>query len=787
MAKIQNNKKAESPCQEFTVETYSADVGFNPDKKIHIAMVGSGGAKNLRYQEGLMSFKEFGGFCGKVQKGGKHDMYFSRGFPEFEELYVSKKSGHEWENGRFRHDDSLKTANFLILDPDKSKVSPAEMAEVLEKLGYAYFIYTTHSHTKGALSNFRVVVPCFISCKKNMVATAKAFTQELVDAGLDELEYANETGTWSQAWYLPTRDNPDDGIFEFYSSDNFDGAEFREVEGCELETESNAAPSGSADSGGVDDIRRTIETGGEGLHHALRTLSHMLTEDGVAKKTVVMMLQMAMNANPNKDARWQERYDDIDRIVEDPDEESSAGFVLPELNKIEDVVYSVTVEWPPGEFGELCKAVYLYSDYPNRIISIVTALGLVAGITGRRFNINETGLNLYLTILMNTGKGKKVIGQFINRILNDAFILGGSTGSFVGSRRYTGPKSLMDVLSKRRCIVSVFTEAGMMFSSTSGDKSGLTRSILDLYGLSGQFDYTEEETYSDGKNSIPSVQAPCFSMVNESTPDVFLSALKDGTKTGEITRMNIFRTKLESHEINREKKYSITDNLLERVRRLAKHCALTNKDDDPMSSHFVVKQEMFDFSDALSKESEEIYEYDQIKSNMLSRSGLKAWKVAGLISIFNSVDLEKLKDGAVNNLAVDDDAWEWAKSLHEYEITELHEFFKIDDNDELYSVTINKVFPIIIGILNLEYHDPQLQPVKTDRDAKRFPTKMLRRKLNQLSWISAVKGSYGKTGFDAVIDYMVSKKWIQIKDVEIVEAKTEYLILMNKFIGEAID
>ena len=738
---------------------------FSPDDKILIAMA-KGTSKNIKMVAGAMTFRDFGKFCSKPQQGGKHESYFTRGVPNIEEEYQSK-SGREYYNGRFRHDGSISKGDFLIIDADNSVASPEDVHKILKDKEYAHFIYTSHSHSVDS-NNFRVVLPCTISSKRYMVATAKG----VIDI-ITGVEYVREMGVWSQAWYLPTRDDPDDGIFEFY--EYYDGTEFLEVQE-EQTVESSRESTGNL----IEEVQsmaqmiQVITTGAEGMHHAMKSYSYGAVQDGQNKTVVKETLRGLMMACVNRDSRWQQRYDDIDRLVDGVEEQDSS-----ELDMIdkEDDDKSMILEWPPGIMGELAQSVYAYSDYPNRVISCVTALGLVAGIAGRRFNVNGAGLNLYMTLLMNTGEGKSVIDSYIGRALNDAEIFSGAM-SFVGKRRYTGPKALMDDLYNKRSMVSVFSEAGFMFNSKSGDQSGLTRTILDLYGKSGYGQVMQSEGYSDSKNSIPAVVSPCFSMVNESTPDIFLQALRGGTETGEITRMNIFRVEMESHKLNRKKDFHMTHELKQKIKHLMSRCNATQKQDDPDVTDFEVTEKMWEFNDLCKKSSMDKCEEEPIRSRMLGRAGLKAWKVASLCSIMNNHG-----EKGSRLLPIDEESWEWAKHLHDFEMFGLEDFFEVSGESDLYSLALDKVYKVIRRILVLGYSDRQAQPRKVDRDAKRMPVPMLRRKVGLISAVRCANGDYGKKGIDAMVDYLVKKKWISLKVIDVNGVPIEYAVVNDLYTG----
>jgi len=763
---------------------------FDVDAAMRIAMA-KGNIKNVKLSVGKMSFREFSAFCSACQPGGKHESYFLRGVPEHEEKYVTR-SGKDLGAGLFRHDSSLLTSDFLVIDADNSECTPKECHDALVFMDYIHFIYTSHSHSEGS-NNFRVVIPCDVDAKANMPDTAKSIISDLTKAGVS-IKYTGEMGTWSQAWFLPTRDDPDDSLFEHY--ENMDGTQYdmvkkvTRVKKVTQMTQGVEVVQGSKDDvDSLGSIADVIFNGKEGLHDALRKQIYMMTKDGCNKALVISTVQgMMMGCKDKVDSvRWQSRYDDIPRLCElGSDVSAEEDFIGDVIIGGEEGSDVDMLDWPPGLMGALARSVYMYSDYPNRVISIVTALGLVAGVAGRRFNVNGTGLNLYVTLLMNTGEGKSIIDSFISRTLDEADIFSGAA-AFTGARRYTGPKGLMETLHTKRCIVSVFTEAGFMFSSKSGDKAGLTRTILDLYGKSGASEKMQEEVYSDPKNSIPAVSAPCFSMVNESTPDIFLKALRGGTDTGEITRMHIFRVRAETHKLNRDKEYGISPRLGSKIKNLMSRCNATQRDDNPDASEFVVTEDMWDFTDSCKKESHACLEEDPIRSRMLSRSGLKAWKVACLCSVLNN----SAEKGA-RKLHIGEKEWEWAKSLHKFEMDGIEEFFEAGGDDDMYHVIKNIVLPKVVKVLcndlNKGYASRALQLTRVDRKKSRLPRSMLRKLLKSSKGAREATGAYGKSGVDAIVEYMIENKWIGIDFIgNLNSGVTEYIVLKERIRNEFRD
>jgi hypothetical protein len=69
------------------------------------------------------------------------------------------------------------------------------------------------------------------------------------------------------------------------------------------------------------------------------------------------------------------------------------------------------IRWPPGFLGYVAKYLYSYSFSPVPEFAIATAIGLFAGICGRGWIYNGTGLNHDIIILGMSGTGKNVAHQ----------------------------------------------------------------------------------------------------------------------------------------------------------------------------------------------------------------------------------------------------------------------------------------------------------------------------------------------------------------------------------------
>lgn len=64
------------------------------------------------------------------------------------------------------------------------------------------------------------------------------------------------------------------------------------------------------------------------------------------------------------------------------------------------------IPWPPGICGEMAKHIYNASSRPVKQFAIASALYMLAGVAGQRYNIEGGGLNLYFAMVGNSGTGK---------------------------------------------------------------------------------------------------------------------------------------------------------------------------------------------------------------------------------------------------------------------------------------------------------------------------------------------------------------------------------------------
>lgn len=437
---------------------------------------------------------------------------------------------------------------------------------------------------------------------------------------------------------------------------------------------------------------------GKDFHGSLVSLTHQMKSDGMADPLIIASLKGIMNMCPDEikgSDRWMNRYNDIERDVNNyspANEDMDVPVVL-----VDDTPAG-EMPWPPGLFGDLAKSAYDMARFQYREVSIVSAIGLVAGICGRKFNCEGAGLNTYVTLIMDTGMGKDSINKFITQALMGANDVG-TGSSFIGPARFTGPRGVYKSLESARSQVCVFTEAGLLLNSKSGDADGLKRVLLGLFTKSGQDNYSGAEMYSEEEKSIKPLRAPALTIINESTPEMLLNVFRraDSLRSGDIPRQLIYRVMASKPKSNRRHyNTGMSDACKEKLKHLVGKCSTVQAVEDPSAWDMIPVASV----DADMEKTEQYYTDMQnenrgtntTKYTMATRAYYKAVRLAAIASAFNHYDL-----------AIHMEEWQWAKSMIEHEMAGLAMFFQGGGmGDPILDIVHRYAIPKITRILNDE-------------------------------------------------------------------------------------
>lgn len=523
----------------------------------------------------------------------------------------------------------------------------------------------------------------------------------------------------------------------------------------------------------------------EGYHDNLRDLAYGNKQDGLSDYKNIEMLRgiMLQVKEELKDERWKARWDDIPRVVHDCERITKEDVENGKAVNLEELGRAVTTEeelrsghgreipLPPngkmrgmGEWSGMCGLVgeaYDMQIYQYKEVAVVAAMGLVAGIAGRRFNVNKLGLNMYLTLIMDTGMGKDSISEFIKGTLMKLNVYGQGS-SFIGASRFTGPKAVIDSLKEARCQVSVFSEAGLLLQSKAGDQIGLSRMLLGLYSASGADRWSGGEAYSKKDDALEMLRAPCLTIINEATPITLHEAFKttQALEVGHIPRQSIFRVTGNKPFMNEHVSEGISDEHKTRLDQIMKQCQETQAQDDPKVMNIEWELGLWEkavkYSNELTtRENAAARGGSRIDRIMLSRAFVKCMKYAAICSIYNHFDL-----------MIKHDEWEYAKMLTEYELDGVSNFFRgSGEEDETEDLVKRIVAPCIVKYLQGNYSSSMTKDGKSDRDRGVFSAVAVRQLLKknqelQRYAFNSGRRQYLKSGIDLILQYMLEQEYL---------------------------
>jgi hypothetical protein len=492
---------------------------------------------------------------------------------------------------------------------------------------------------------------------------------------------------------------------------------------------------------------------GKDFHGSLISLTHQMKSDGMADDLVINALKGMMMMCPDEvkgTERWTNRFNDIERDVKNYTPVEREIKVPVVTDRVDD---KGDMPWPPGAFGELAQSAYDMARFQYREVAVISALGLVAGICGRKFNAEGAGLNMYATLIMDTGMGKDSINHFITNALMNANDVG-TGSSFIGPVRFTGPKAVFNSLKSARSQICVFTEAGLLLSSKSGDKEGLKRVLLGIYTKSGKNSFSGSEIYSEEDKTVKSMRAPALSIINESTPKMLLDVFRTGDAlvSGDVPRQLIYRVVGDKPDANRRHySASLSDSCLEKIKHLVSKCATVQAVEDPSAWDMIpdasVEEDMVATEKFYIKMQNENRHSNTTKYAMATRAYYKAVRLAAIASVFNHYDL-----------AIRDEEWQWAKAMIAFEINGLSDFFQGGGiSDPMSDITHRVVVPAVTRILN-DRITVKRGLSRKDHKAGKFKKYEITQALKnnaEVNELSDKQGSKMVTGIEKVIDYMI--------------------------------
>ena len=491
-------------------------------------------------------------------------------------------------------------------------------------------------------------------------------------------------------------------------------------------------------------------------HSSLTSIAMSMSNHGLSRDMQLYALRGIMLSIPKEKRReeWEARisdehlYECIDSGLSKVSEEEEVAF-----DDIDETVYAQQeVIYPPGMLGRLCQEICEMAPYENKAIALAGAVGLAAGLVGRRYNVLGMGLNIYIALLADSGIGKATLKDSINAALRGR---GGNTNAgstFIGKSRFTGPKPVFEMLATGLSRICVLEEAGIMAESRAGDQAGISRVTLDLFTSSGYGKWAGDEGYSKKEESIPVLPSPALSIIHVSTPKSFLKSLKSKSAevSGEVARLWMIRTMGEKPYFNAKRRRDYSQEIINRIEALIKASIAMQKpecEDVPTDLH--IKDEYVkDANTWVDLENKYLRDGDHLRRTLCSRAWAKAVKLAAISSVFNGLDY------------IGDAEYAWAHKTVESELGFIQNTFTHESSDDMLMVVKSIVMPSIVKCINRQFKvDVKCAPRNLAKRGMFTYTNMAQILLNNIV-VKALDDDPSrpnpKTGLQKVFDYMIN-------------------------------
>jgi len=699
--------------------------------------------------------------------------------------------------------DRTLNSRILVIDgdygakPGYNAPDPVKVHEGLKRLGYKHIIYTSHSHSSSK-NKFRVLIETDVPYyNKDLEINIDKILGELSAEGCI-IGKNKEMKSFKQLWYFPRRTNPADEKFEYYEYLDSEANLFEIIEGDEIDEQETKTKKkkDQAEGDKEGDSERSLESmyeeirTGARLHDNLRDISYQLVKDGMSSAHIKSFLKMIMSGSVIAgEERWQERYDDIDRIVEgavdiSDQQMEEADFELKPINT--ELITNKDIPLPPGLFGQLYKDCYNYLLYQYPEVALSASLGVVAGIIGRRYNVIDparTGLNLYITLIASTGCGKDRINDFINLCMRDEL---NDYSSFIGPSKFYSPKAIVNSFSSARSRVCVFSEAGLLMKVKAGSVEAMTAFILDSFQSSGRDSYTKEASYSSKEDSMPRLRSMAMSVVSESSPEEMITAFRESNalKGGMLPRQLIFRVSKRQVKPNRKIISDVSGPVRERLRELLRECSKYQAENKIDTIDLCFKDEMYEdlfkYIEECNILSSEAEGENELIQHMATRSAQKAIRLAGITSVFNGLD------------TIGKEEWEWAKGLVKYELDHMNQTLNgVIGDDDGFEENSLYLYRRILDILDKRVKDKVVIDgmCKQYYKHKMIPWSILLRSIRNNKSIMKRQVN-GTTKFDTILKEWERHNCISIKEkvaMNVNSNKKTKFLFVRKELSDFID
>lgn len=208
--------------------------------------------------------------------------------------------------------------------------------------------------------------------------------------------------------------------------------------------------------------------------------------------------------------------------------EAAPGAAAPTVSRA-----SPVPEFPEGLVGKVAAYILASAQRPVPEIALAGGLAFVAGLCARQYNVSNTGLNLYVILLAETGRGKEAAASGIETLVNTMRMRVPSIETFMGPGSYASGQALVRALDNSPCLFSTLGEFGHLLRTITDKRASasdvkLRQVLLNLFSKSGKNQKLRATAYSDTEKNTQDVEAPAFTFLGDTTPEAYYASFSSG-------------------------------------------------------------------------------------------------------------------------------------------------------------------------------------------------------------------------------------------------------------------
>ena len=354
------------------------------------------------------------------------------------------------------------------------------------------------------------------------------------------------------------------------------------------------------------------------------------------------------------------------------------------------------LRWPSGFAGSLCEFIFSNSVRPIKEVSIVTALGILAGICGRSWNIPKSGLNLYLILIAEFGVGKEAMHEATSTLVHKCsetypwfkyfFYFGDFSSGPAIKKHMESTKSFVNLSGE------LGRKIGQLINSENGPNSTKRTVLMDVYQKSSKDAMMAGHAYARKDKSVMDSTASAMSILGESTPTSFYDSLtKQAMEDGFLSRFSVIEYHGGRAKINENLVMSPPVEIVNYLVSMAKFSRQKILNGTAVLVNTMANEEvsklLSDFEDSCDRKINSTT--NPAIKQLWNRASLKVQKISALLAVGNNFTSPKITKDDVN----------WAIHFVKYDIDNFLQRIKKaqlgrdDFNRELSLIRVLKEFP----------------------------------------------------------------------------------------------